>query len=432
MKRKIDDILLRWKVAEGRMPLLLDGARQVGKTYAVNAFGKNAYDDVVYANFEMDAALAGYFETSLDPARIVAYLEGHFGRVIVPGRTLLFFDEIQTAGRALESLKYFSELAPEHHVVAAGSLLGVAIRQNGASYPVGKIDELRMHPMDFEEFLWAIGEAGLAGIVRTHFQSFDPMPDPLHRRLLELYRTYLVVGGMPGVVAEFVRSHSLLAASEIQERILNDYTADTGKYATPIETVKIRACFRSIPVQLAKENAKFQYKVVQRGGTATIFGSAIDWLEQAGIALKCQRIDSGLLPISSRVDLASFKLYMNDVGLLTKLANMPQSMILSPLPFDNDYLGRLTENMVAQMLARSGRKLYYWTSGTGDGELDFVIQDDIGTVPIEVKKGVHTRSVSLNRFIRDYACITSYRVSQKNFGNDDPIRSIPLYAVHLI
>lgn len=432
MKRKVDETLLLWKNASERKPLLLDGARQVGKTYAVLSFAEREYDEVIYANFELDPSLSGYFEGSLKPTTILSYLESHAGKPIVAGKTLIFLDEIQVSGKAIESLKYFAELAPEQHVIAAGSLLGVALRQTGTSFPVGKVDECRMAPMDFEEFLWAVGDVVLADLALEHRLTYEPMPDPLHKRLLERYRQYLVVGGMPEAVAAYARTKSLLAVGSIQDRILNDYRSDTGKYAAPSESVKIRACFQTIPVQLAKDNAKFQYKVVQRGGTATIFGGAIDWLDQAGIALRCRRIDSGMVPINARVDLSAFKMYMSDVGLLIRHANMPASVILSPIAVDNDFLGRVAENMVAQTLANRGCPLYYWTNPEGQGEVDFVIQEGERSVPIEVKKGVHTRSVSLNRFMREYACEHAYRLSEKNYGNEGSIRSIPLYAAHLI
>lgn len=292
------------------MPLLLYGARQVGKTHSLLEFGKTCYKNVAYVNLETNLSVSSYFSDNIEPDRIIQYLETQVKQRIVPGETLIILDEIQTCKRALTSFKYFNENAPEYHIIGAGSLLGVAVNRDEYSFPVGNVDHLTLFPLDFEEFLWSRGEERLGELIRQSFHSDEPLPKALHQRALDLYRTYLIVGGMPMSVLEYIHSKSLLTVPNVQDKILNDYIADMSKYASNTESIKIRGAYDSIPVQLTKENKKFQYKLAQRGGTATIFGSAIDWLDFAGVVLKCTRIEHGFVPVSVYRDLSSFKLYM--------------------------------------------------------------------------------------------------------------------------
>ena len=431
MKRKVSDSLVEWKNRSGRKPLIVNGARQVGKTYIVEQFGHEHYENVLYLNLEIEDTFCKFLETELSPEKIIQYLEATKMQEIIAGKTLIFFDEIQASERALTSLKYFCEQMPEHHVVAAGSLLGVAINRQKYSFPVGKVNEINMYPMDFEEFLWAMNREKLAEEIKHHYAENEVMPEALHEIALELYKNYFIVGGMPEAVANFVETGSFLKVQPIQNEILNEYIADMSKYASPTTSIKIRACYNSIPSQLAKENTKFQYKVVQRGGTATIFGEAIEWLTFAGIVLKCQRLEHGYIPINAYIDLINFKLYMADIGILTMRSKIPLQTLLSPIEIDNTFLGAMTESYVAQAFATKGYNLLYWQSD-GKAEVDFVIQIDDTVIPVEVKKGRRNRSKSLGVFAEKYNSPYSIRISKKNFGFENKIKSVPLYAVFCI
>lgn len=431
MKRKVLEQFISWKNNPKRMPLVVNGARQVGKTYIIKEFGKLHFSNVVYVNLETNLAVNSYFDTDITPLRIIQFLETATNTRIIAGETLIVLDEIQSCARALTSLKTFFEEAPEYHIVAAGSLLGVAVNRENYSFPVGKVDELSMFPMDFEEFLWAADKEMLGAEIRSHFGTNQALPEILHTQALDLYKQYLIVGGMPAVVREFIETKSLITATEIQARILNEYIADMAKYATATASVKIRACYNSIPAQLAKENKKFQYKMVQKGGTATIFGEAIEWLNFAGVVLKCQKINHGFLPIAVYADLSDFKLYMGDTGMLTMKSGMPLQLILSDIEEDNGFLGVLSENYVAQALASNSFPLFYWKN-ENTAELDFVLQIGGKVIPVEVKKGSRTKSVSMNMFMNKYDCPYAIRISKKNFGFENDIKSVPLYAVFCI
>lgn len=313
----------------------------------------------------------------------------------------------------------------QYHIVAAGSLLGVAVNREKYSYLVGKVDTIMLYPMDFEEFLWSLGEEGLAQTIKIHYAEMSEMPLALHARAIDCYRKYLVIGGMPAAVNAYNRTNSLVSVPDIQNKIMNDYIADMAKYATNTDSVKIRSCYDAIPSQLAKENHKFQYKVVRQGGTAAIFGEAIDWLMFAGIVQKCLNIERGEDPISVYANLANFKLYMGDVGMLTMKSGISQHAVLAG--DENQFMGAVSENYVAQALAANGHELYYWTS-KHIAELDFVVQTHGIRTAIEVKKGVHTQSKSLTLFIRQYKPDRAIRLSSKNFGKAEEFDAIPLYA----
>ncbi len=430
MKRKIEQDLILWKNTKDRKPLILNGARQVGKTYTLREFGEKNYKNVVYVNLETNLSVADYFGTDISPERIIRYLETFAGEAIVPEETLIIFDEIQSCERALTSLKYFCEEVPEYHVAAAGSLLGVAINREKYSFPVGKVDTITLYPLTFDEFLTAVGEERLCEEIREHYRTLQPMPEAIHNKATDLYRYYLITGGMPAAVNEFISTKKLIGVADIQNKILNDYLADMAKYADNSDSVKIRACYNSIPAQLAKENKKFQYKVVQRGGFSIMFGASIDWLNFAGIVLKCQRIEQAVEPVSVYADLSSFKLYMGDVGLLVMKSGISQQTVLSGEP--NLFMGAVCENYVAQSLTALGYTIYYWTS-EHTAELDFIIQKDQDIIGIEVKKATHVKSRSLFEFIKKYAPAYSIRLSEKNFGTaDNNVRIVPLYAAFCI
>ena len=379
MRRKIEEKLLAWKNnTRSRQPLLLYGARQVGKTYILNDFGERNYKNTVYINLETNLAVAGYFGDDITPERIIRFLEAAANDVILPGETLIILDEIQSCERALTSLKYFAENAPEYHIAAAGSLLGVAVNRGKAktraipqgglcpsggllddkpySFPVGKVESMTLYPLDFEEFLWSLGQERLAEEIRSSYAEMTPQPEALHQKAIEHYRCYLIVGGMPACVAAFANHGKTVLIPTIQNEIVSNYVADMSKYAEPSETVKIQSCYESIPAQLAKDNKKFQYKVVQRGGSATLFGASLDWLIQAGIVLKCRKIEQAVNPIKVYEDLSSFKLYSSDVGLLVMRSGTPQQTVLSGE--SNLFMGAVAENYIAQALTANGHPLF--------------------------------------------------------------------------
>lgn len=431
MKRTLIRSLMAWKDEEGRMPLVLSGARQVGKSYLLEEFGRQCYENVVHLNLETEESAAAAFGGDLLPQTIIGILELHCGQRILPGKTLLILDEIQACPRALASLKMFCEQAPDYHVVAAGSLLGVALMRGGMSFPVGKVNEMTLYPLDFEEFLGAMGKEGLADMIRASYETDAPLPKAVHDMALKLYQQYLVVGGMPAIVSAFVESGSYVEAAQRQGLIYNQYVADMAKYPEDFKALRIRACYDSVTSQLAKENKKFQYKVVKAGATASYFEESIEWLRYAGIALKCMRLKSGEMPIAAYAEPDAFKIYLSDVGLLTYRSGLPPAVLLGDIGVDNGFVGGLVENYVAQQLTAHGFPLYYWASD-GKAELDFVAMIGGKVVPIEVKKSLRVQSKSLGVFMRGYGCDFAIRISAKNFGFEDGIKSVPLYAAFCI
>lgn len=450
MKRKITQRLLDWKNKPNHKPLILKGARQVGKTYILEEFGREHYKNYVKVSLDLVPEVRDFLKDNINPLEIIAYLESLYNVRIVPGETLVILDEIQDCKRALLALKYFQEDYPQYDIAAAGSLLGVAVNKDEKkeeeddnaqkdkeqpeeefSYPVGKVDELTLYPMDFEEFLWAMGSDILAGEIREHFESNEAMPSAVHLLALEFYQKYLVIGGMPESVQKYVDTHSYLECRSVQQSILNGYNADMGKYAKPATTVKIRACFNSIPAQLAKENRKFQYKLAMKGGTAKIFGEAIEWLILAGTVYKCKLISHGYIPISAQEDDSDFKIYMADVGLLNAKAQMPAAMLLHSIDADNTFLGSVAENYVCQALVTNGITPRYWKNDNTQ-EVEFILQDGINAVPVDVKKGKKVDAISMNNFKKTYKCPFAYRISSKNFGYGNEIKAVPLYAVFCI
>ena len=323
-------------------------------------------------------------------------------------------------------------MAPQYHVVAAGSLLGVAVNREKYSFPVGKVDEITMYPFDFDEFLWAFGKEKLAEeIQNSYLDGLKPLPLSLHQLALEMYNHFCITGGMPAVIGDYLEHNSFLTIKNPQTQILNEYLADMSKYATFSAALKIRSCYNSIPTQLAKENKKFQYKVIQKGGSATIFGEAIEWLQSAGIVLKCQKIEHAFFPLKAYQDFSDFKLYMSDTGLLTMHSGIPAHMLLRSIETNNSFLGAIAENFVAQTLVSKSIPLFYWKS-QDTAEIDFVVQYDDYIVPVEVKKGLRTKSGSMALFAKKYPVPFALRISQKNFGFENGVKSIPFYGLHCI
>ena len=432
MKRLIEDDLLQWKQKKNdRMPLLLYGARQVGKTWLLQDFGKRHYQNSVYVNFERMSVLKDYFEGDLSPDRLLGLLEAYFQTKIHPGKTLLIFDEIQACERALTSLKYFCEDAPDIHVAAAGSLLGVAVHRQHFSFPVGKVLTKTLYPFRFDEFLSALSRDDLVKVIREHFADGSQMPKATHAELRYLLKTYLFVGGMPAVIRKYLEEESLINIPEMQGMILDAYTADMSKYATEGESTRIRGAFHSLPAQLAKENRKFQYKLIRKGATAGLFGDSIFWLVQSGVVLQCGRVTRGEMPLAAHRDLSAFKLYFSDVGLLSaKCGIQPENILQDAL--SDAFRGALTENFLAQTLRTNGYELYYWTSDKTQAEVDFVIQKEGCAIPLEVKSGERFHARSLSQYRKNYHPELILHLSDRNFGETDGVRSVPLYAAHLL
>ena len=430
MKREIINDLIKWKESENRKPLIIHGARQVGKTYIVKQFGKENYDNLIYVNFETNKEFNNQISDSIDAKYIINKLELFFGEKIVPGKTLIFFDEIQANERALTSLKYFYEDAPEYHIIAAGSLLGIAINREQYSFPVGKVQMMNMYPLSFKEFLIALGRENLIEEIEKHFDSNERMDKDIHELCLKLYRTYLVVGGMPEVVQTYLNEEKTIASIDVQAEILEYYERDMTKYADNSLSNKIIAAFDSIPVQLAKDNEKFQYKVVAKGASSGLFGDAILWLKNSGIVNQVFKAKSQM-PLEMHKELNSFKLYMSDVGLFVNKAKYPLYQIDLDTQPTMISMGPLTEHYVANELKVNRYELYYWESN-GKAELDFIIQKETDIVPIEVKTSTHTKSRSLDLYIKTYNPRYAIRISERNFGFENNIKSVPLYAVFCI
>ena len=430
MKRKAMQLLIEWKNKENRKPLLLYGARQVGKTYLVKQFGNHEFDNMIYVNFETNEIVKKMINESIEPEYIIKNLEIIYNQKINE-HTLIFFDEIQESPRALTSLKYFCEEANEYFVIGAGSLLGVHVNRENYSFPVGKVDILTIYPLSFDEFLINTNNDKLLDEIKECFNTNSKMSISSHERAISLYNDYLAVGGMPEVVKEYIDSKSLITAIDIQGKIVESYRNDITKYTSVGERNKIIATFDSIPNQLAKENKKFQYKVIQKGGTSTIFGESINWLVNAGIASKCVKTNIGV-PLKMYEEIDSFKLYMNDVGLLTNTSKFPLYLIQNQEVVNELMIGMLAENYVADCLKYNGLNLNYWHN-EGQSEIDFVLQSTNGLIiPLEVKASTNTKSKSLNNYVEKYKPKYSIRVSLKNFGFNNNIKSVPLYAVFCI
>jgi len=430
MERKIEAELIAWKKSTGRMPLVLHGARQVGKTFVVKKFANEHYANFVYLNFEANAQLQAIFTKDLSPKRIVAELSVLMGVAIQEHTTLLFFDEIQASERALTSLKYFSEETPDYHIIAAGSLLGVALHREQYSFPVGKVVVKMLYPLDFEEFLWATASKDAANIIRTCYNS--NLSCSLHEHFMEQFRLYLCLGGMPNVINTYLQTHSFDEVDVVQRNIVDAYIVDMAKYALPVDTVKIMSTYHSVPTQLAKENKKFQYKFIKSGARSNQYETAIDWLCASGIVIKCVRIHQGHYPLSVHSEPGIFKIYMGDIGLLRSKLGIAAQVILSDSQQMNYFKGSLVENYVANALVSRGFECYYWES-EGKAEVDFVIQTNGGEcIPIEVKSSENVRSKSLNQYVMKYNPPYSIRISAKNFGFENEIKSIPHYACFCI
>ncbi len=435
MKRKLLEQLLGWKKSKNRLPLLLEGARQVGKSYLLKTlFGEKYFEKVVHVNFEKaDSELTNLFEGNIQPQRVIDYLALKFNTAINQDDTLILFDEIQEVPRALTSLKYFAEDAPEYHVVATGSLLGVALH-SGTSFPVGKVNRLRLYPMDFEEFCWANN-------MQKHTEEAHDAIKSLKKPLIssgfkDLFQQYLAIGGMPAAVSAWIESKNIDIVEMILKNILADYKDDFSKHTTNTESRRIANLWQSVPRQFAKENRKFVYKTIEPSARGRDYSFAFDWLIDAGLIYKINLIPHGdRLPLSFYADESDFKIYALDVGMLRQLTNLPSSVVIGDDNIWSNFGGAFAENFVLQQLRSLGfTETYYWVNNAkipnqpkGKSELDFIISDGNAIYPIEVKSGKQVKSQSLRVFREKYNPELSVRFSLKDLEYNEGLLNIPLY-----
>lgn len=431
MYRKIMSFLEAWKESSHRKPLILQGARQVGKTYSILEFGRKAYENVAYFNFETNPKLNETFEENISPDYLIPILSHIAGQTIVKEKTLIVFDEVQLCERALTSLKYFCENAPEYHVIVAGSLLGVAVNRAKFSFPVGKVDMKTLYPMDMEEFMLAMGENALVEQIRKCFETDSPMPSALHDAAMQRYRQYLIVGGMPECVMQFADTKDYILARHTQDTILASYLNDMSKYNTLNEIKKTRLAYDNITVQLSKKNTRFQYKLIKKGGRASEFENAIEWLCLSGIVSRVYRVEQIKKPLENYRDIDAFKIYVSDLGLLCAKKDLAAADILYMGEELDDFKGGMAENYVNVQLSINGYNTYYWESERG-AEIDFVIQRDGQLIPIEVKSADNTRAKSLKLYMDTYKPAYAIKLSAKNFGYENQKKIVPLYAAFCI
>ena len=431
MYRKITAFLEAWKKNQYRKPLVLQGARQVGKTYSVLEFGRINYENVAYFNFETNPKLNRTFEENISPDYLIPILSHISGQTIVKEKTLIIFDEVQLCERALTSLKYFCEDAPDYHIIVAGNLLGVAVNRAKFSFPVGKVDMKTMYPMDMEEFMIAMGEEKLAAQVRQCFETNTAMPSALHDAAMQLYRQYLVVGGMPECVLQFAQTRDYILIRNTQDTILASYLNDMSKYNNLNEIKKTRLAYDNITVQLSKKNTRFQYKLIKKGGRASEFENAIEWLCISGIVSQVYRIEQIKKPLENYRDIDAFKIYVSDLGLLCAKKDLAANDILYMAEELNDFKGGMAENYVNVQLSINGYHTYYWESARGT-EIDFVIQRNEQLIPIEVKSADNTRAKSLKVYMETYDPEYAIKLSAKNFAFEDNKKTVPLYAAFCI
>ncbi len=425
MKRFILDELLKWKESKYRKPLILKGARQIGKTYILQQFGKENYEGVAYFNFDHDEDLYNLFTNTKDPKRLLEQLAFIYGKAIIPGKTLIIFDEIQECPNALNSLKYFQEEANEYHIVCAGSLLG--IRLSHTSFPVGKVDFLNMYPMTFREFLLADNCENLVGYMES-IRSIEKIPDIFFNQLQEKLKAYFIIGGMPEAVKIWVNEKNIELVNNVQANILKAYESDFSKHTTNNEANKISLIWNNIPSQLAKENKKFLYQTVKEGARAREYEGALNWLNDANLIYKVHNITKPDFPLKAYNDLSAFKIYINDVGLLRRMANLDSRIVVEKNKLFEEFKGALTENYVLNMLtAIMDNVPNYYTFDRH--EIDFIIQYRNEIIPIEVKSNSAINNVSLTRFVEKNDKKLAIRFSMNNLAKSGKILNIPLFLI---
>ena len=431
--RKVSDYLKQWKSSRYRKPLIIQGARQVGKTYAVLEFGRKHYDNVAYFNFQTSPSLAASFDESISPSYLLPILSHISGQTITRGNTLIVFDEIQLCERAVTSLKYFCEEAPEYHVIAAGSLLGVAVNREKYAFPVGKVDRYTMYPMDMEEFLLALDERELVERIHSCYHADLPMPAALHEASLKRYRQYLAVGGMPEAVVRFIDTQDYTQVRHVLDTIQMDYLDDMSKYQESANEIKkTRLTYGTIAVQLSRKNTRFQYKIIKTGARAADYENAIEWLVSANLISRIYRAEQIMKPLENYIDIDDFKIYLSDMGLLCTQKDIRADDVFFMEDELTDFKGGMTENYVNVQFIRSGFKPYFWRNDKGTKEVDFILSLKGKLIPVEVKSGDNTGSASLNEYVKLFRPAYCIRISEKNFGFENNIKSVPLYAVFCI
>ncbi|MBK9630422.1 MAG: ATP-binding protein [Saprospiraceae bacterium] len=424
MYRLFIEKLENWKQFKMRKPLIIQGARQVGKTWIMKEFGKSHFEKIAYINFESNVQLKSIFKDDFDIQRILMVFEIETGVTIHPSNTLIILDEIQEADKALTALKYFYENAPEYYIIAAGSLVGVSLQKN-STFPVGKVDLLQLYPMSLEEFLINSNEKVLVNALR---EKNWKVIKPFHEKLTQYLRLYYFIGGMPEAVRTYLDTKNLDQARTVQQNIIIGYQNDFAKYA-PIEIVpKIRLVWDSILAQLAKENKKFIYGQLKKGARAKEFESAINWLINAGLLVKCMKVSKPIIPLVSYADYDVFKLYLLDIGLLNAMANLSEKILLNKNQILIEFKGALTEQFVCQELIIND-SVYYWTAQNATAEVDFILQKDNEILPIEVKAEENLKAKSLKVFVESFNPGNAIRTSMGFYRKESWMENIPLYAV---
>lgn len=421
--------LLKWKQSKRRKPLIIEGARQVGKTWLAKEFGRQAYADTVYINFDSNSRMAELFASDLDTDRLIMGLELYAGRKIDPDSSLLIFDEVQEVPRALASLKYFCENAPQYHIVCAGSLLGIALH-HGTSFPVGKVDFLKLYPLSFKEFLMATDKERFAELLDK--QDFD-MVTNFKQTYIDALKQYYFVGGMPEVVQSFAENKDFNEVRAIQKRILAAYEQDFSKHAPNEIVPRLRMLWNNIPSQLAKENKKFIYGLVREGARAKDFETAIMWLSDCGLVHKLSRVRAAGIPLRAYEDLKAFKLFVVDVGLLGCMAGLRQRTLLDGNDLFVEFKGALTEQYVCQQLKTiEDLDMYYYTNDRGSCEVDFVVDTGEQIVPVEVKAELNLKAKSLKTYQKKFLPELSIRTSMTDYKKEEWLVNLPLYAIDQI
>lgn len=426
MYRLAMEQLLKWKSNTHRKPLIIEGARQVGKTWLMKEFGKQAYDSTVYINFDSNSQMAALFAADLDVKRLILGLELYSGKKISPDHTLLIFDEVQEVPRALASLKYFCEDAPQYHIVCAGSLLSIALHE-GTSFPVGKVDFLKLYPLSFKEFLMATGKGRYAELLNSGDFS---LITSFKQTYIDALKYYYFVGGMPEAVQCFAEDNDFAEVRAIQKRILAAYEQDFSKHAPNVIVPKIRMLWNSIPSQLARENKKFLYGLVREGGRAKEYETAIMWLVDCGLVHKVSRVNAAGIPLKAYEDLKAFKLFIVDVGLLSCMVGLNSRTLLDGNALFVEFKGSLTEQYVCQQLKTvEDLGLYYYTNDRGSCEVDFIVDTSEQIIPVEVKAEINLRAKSLKTYCEKYNPKIAVRTSMADFRKEDWLVNLPLYAI---
>jgi hypothetical protein len=427
MNRLLIQGMVAWKNSKNRKPLIIQGARQVGKTWLMKEFGKREFEQVVYLNFESSSRLSQLFTIDFNIERIITIIEIETNQKIIPKTTLLIFDEIQEVEKGLTALKYFQEQAPQYYIVAAGSLLGISLQKNN-SFPVGKVDFMKLYPMSFMEFLENNGEQRLVEQVKN--KNWDVISS-FHEKLVDQLRLYYFIGGMPEVVATYLENKDLEIVRTLQQKIIMGYENDFAKYAPNEIVPKIKLVWNTLISQLAKENRKFIYGQIKKGARAKDFEMAINWLVDAGLVLKVNRIEKPTVPLNAYADFDSFKLFLVDIGLLNAIGNLDKKILLEKNSILTEYKGALTEQFVCQQL-KINADIYYWVAPNATAEIDFLFQKQNEIVPIEVKAEENLKSKSLKVFVDKFENKNAIRTSMSKFRTENWLTNIPLYAIDAI